>query len=90
MTSCNNRISVKLILTVLIIFVLVVPADSREETWQKLNAEVLRLSQQGKYNDAVFVAKNAVKVAEKSFGANHPRVATSMNNLATLYRIIGR
>jgi len=36
---------------------------------------------------AVMVAKKALQVAEQEVGPNHPDVATSLNNLASLYRI---
>ena len=43
-----------------------------------------------KYDGAVVVAKKALEVAEKNVGPNHPAVATSLNNLAELYRAQGQ
>jgi len=36
------------------------------------------------------VAKEALKVAENTFGPDHPRVATSLNNLGEVYGAQGR
>ena len=80
----------KISLTIVIVSTLGLNAFAQDELWQTLNAEILKLSQKGKYFDAVLVARNAVKFAEKNYGLNHPKLATSMNNLATLFRIIGR
>ena len=57
--------------------------------WDILNQEVMELYRTGKYNRAVVVAKKALEVAEKKVGPNHPSVATSLNNLAELYRVQG-
>ena len=57
--------------------------------WEILNEEVLKLYRAGKYERAVIVAQEAYKVAENSVGPDHPDVATSLNNLAGLYRTQG-
>lgn len=53
--------------------------------WEVLNDEVMSLFQQGQYDHAVVVAKKALDAAERAEGANHPSVATSLNNLAAIY-----
>ena len=53
--------------------------------WDVLNDEVMELIRTGKYDRGVVVAKKALEVAEKKVGPNHPSVATSLNNLASLY-----
>ena len=58
--------------------------------WDILNQEVMELYRTGKYDRAVVVAKKALEVAEKKVGPNHPRVATSLNNLAALYETQGQ
>jgi tetratricopeptide (TPR) repeat protein len=58
--------------------------------WETLNDEVTSLYQQGRYDRAVVVAKKALAVAEKAVGRNHPALATSLNNLAALYRAQGQ
>ena len=65
-------------------------ADVPGIEWDILNQEVMELYRTGKYVRAVVVAKIALEVAEKNVGPNHPDVATSLNNLAALYRATKR
>jgi hypothetical protein len=62
---------------------------AQETSWRELNIELAKLVQQGRYPDAVEVAERALEVAEETFGGDHPKVAVSLNNLATLCRIQG-
>jgi len=57
--------------------------------WDILNQEVITEYRQGNYKKATQIAKIALKVAEENVGADHPNVATSLNNLAELYRTQG-
>ena len=57
--------------------------------WETLNQEVMERYRAGQYGRAVMIAEAALKVAEKNVGPNHPDVATSLNNLALLYRTQG-
>ena len=52
---------------------------------KKLNAEVVKLFNEGKFDEALPVAKRALKISEKAFGSNHPIVADIRTNLAELY-----
>ena len=63
---------------------------AQKQRWQQLSAQVEELSQNGRYADAVGVAKEALKVAEETFGANHPNLARSLSDLAELYRVTGQ
>ena len=58
--------------------------------WDILNDEVNELYRTGQYARAVVVGKKALKVAEEIVGPDHPSVATSLNNLAGLYRATGQ
>ena len=58
--------------------------------WDVLNDEVKELYRKGKYDRGVVVAKKALEVAEQNVGPDHPSVATSLNNLALLYRAMNR
>ena len=58
--------------------------------WDILKDEVKELYRTGQYARAVVVGKKALKVAEEIVGPDHPSVATSLNNLALLYRATGR
>jgi len=75
-------------LCVLSLFAL--PLTGQQGRWEELNARVEALYQQGNYVEATAVAQEAVRLAEASFGPNDPRVATSLNNLAGLYRDQGK
>ena len=68
------------------------PAWSNEDSFQKakeLNGEVIRLYQKGRYAEAIPYAEKALIIFEKTVGAEHPDTATSLNNLAELYRTMG-
>src|SRR5262245_50755725 len=56
----------------------------------KLNAEVIRLYRAGKYAEAIPIAQRVLALREKALGPDHSSVATSLNNLAELYRAHGR
>jgi tetratricopeptide (TPR) repeat protein len=55
----------------------------------RLNQQVTQLYQQGQYAAALPLAQKALAIREQLLGANHPDVATSLNNLAGLYQAIG-
>ena len=57
--------------------------------WDRLSARVVELYQQGMYSEATEVAEEAVRIAKKALGPDHPSVATSLNNLALLYKAQG-
>ncbi|MGB7311708.1 MAG: tetratricopeptide repeat protein, partial [Nodosilinea sp.] len=56
----------------------------------RLNAQVLELYQAGRYGEAEQVNLEALKIHREQLGGSHPAVATSLNNLAELYREQGR
>ena len=58
--------------------------------WSKLNDQVVAFFRQGQYSEAAEIAKEALRVAEETYGTNHRNVATSLNNLAEVYRVQGR
>ena len=58
--------------------------------WDILNQEVVELYQAGEYDRAVVVSLKALEVAKQNVGPNHPDVATSLENLAVLYRATNR
>jgi len=45
---------------------------------------------QGEYALAEPLYKRSLKIDEKALGPDHPSVATSLNNLASLYRATNR
>ena len=80
----------KIVLLTMLVVLITVSAHSQENSWYELNARVRELHKQGQYSEATDVAKEALKVAENTFGPDHPRVATSLNNLGEVYRAQGK
>ena len=85
----NNRNMLIASLLLLSLGTMHVYADGAGIEWEILNQEVKDLSQQGEYARAVVVAKEAIDVAVENVGWQHPDVATSLNNLASLYTDLG-
>jgi tetratricopeptide (TPR) repeat protein len=65
------------------------PQDKLAEA-ERLNQQVIQLYQQGKYNEAILLAEQALAIRKQQLGDNHPLTAQSLNNLALLYRVQGR
>jgi tetratricopeptide (TPR) repeat protein len=57
---------------------------------ERLNQQVIQLYQQGKYNEAILLAEQALAIRKQQLGDNHPLTAQSLNNLAGLYESQGR
>jgi CHAT domain-containing protein/Flp pilus assembly protein TadD len=55
----------------------------------KLNGQIVKLYQEGQYDQAISPAKRALALHEKTLGPEHPETATSLNNLAMLYESNG-
>jgi len=68
----------------------IVHAQGAGIEWDILNQEVVELYRAGKYDKAAVVAQGAIEVAEQNVGPDHPDVATSVENLAALYRVAKR
>ena len=45
------------------------------------------LTGEGRYQEAIPFAKEALRLSEREFGLGHPYVATSLGNLALLYHL---
>lgn len=58
--------------------------DDLEEA-RRLGEQAVQLYKAGRYDEAVLLAERALSIKEKALGAEHPDVAVSLNNLATLY-----
>lgn len=84
------RTPAKIILVVALVLSCFVSAYAQETLWKELTTKVKMLYQQGQYSEAAKVAQEALTVAQKTFGPNHPYMATSLNNLAALYQAQGR
>ena len=57
---------------------------------ERLNKQVIQLYGEGKYGKAIPLAEEALAIRQRILGKEHPDVATSLNNLAELYRVQGK
>ncbi|NET82123.1 MAG: tetratricopeptide repeat protein [Moorea sp. SIO1F2] len=57
---------------------------------KQLNQQVIELYKQGKYSEAIPLAREALKIRQQVLGEEHLDVATSLNNLGLLYYSMGR
>ena len=64
-------------------------SQSDDDEFNLLNQQVQTLFKQGKYQEAIPLAEKAVEIAKRVYGPEHPDTATSLNNLAVLYRDMG-
>ncbi len=65
-------------------------SESIEEKIRKLNELTVELHQRGEYGQAVIFAEQALNLTRHLWGDEHPHVATSLNNLAGIYKAQGR
>jgi len=56
---------------------------------ENLNNQVMQLHQQGKYAEALELAKRALKLSEDTLGPEDPETATCLNDLAGMYQSMG-
>ena len=61
-------------------------ADGAGLEWKILNQQVHDLYDAGMYGRAVVVAREALELAEKNASEDHPDIAISLGNLASMYR----
>jgi TonB family protein len=72
--------------TSLLLLLSLAPQDSPElKEASELGDSVVKLFNDGKYDDALKLAKRALEIRERLLPANDPRVGTSLNNLAEVY-----
>ncbi|MFQ5714255.1 MAG: tetratricopeptide repeat protein [Candidatus Scalinduaceae bacterium] len=81
---------IKIVLLIMLLVSFALPACAQVKLFNELETKALMLHKQGQYSEAVNTAKEALKVAEETFGSDHPDVATLLNNLAMLYNAQGK
>lgn len=79
------RILSKVFWMAMLLILLPMIVQAQEALLKSLYSQVFKLYDQGRYSEAAHIAKKALKVAEDTFGEEHPNVAISLNNLAYLY-----
>uniref|UniRef100_UPI00313BBEAF tetratricopeptide repeat protein n=1 Tax=Crocosphaera sp. Alani8 TaxID=3038952 RepID=UPI00313BBEAF len=57
---------------------------------EELNQQAIQLYQEGKYQEAVPLAEQALEIRKNILGTEHIDISISLNNLALLYRAMGR
>lgn len=62
------------------------PNSKAAEEAKLLNAQAVKLFREGKYEEAVPPARRSLEIWEKETGKDSPQVATSLLNLAEIYR----
>ena len=76
-----------------IVFVIIACATTSQdphELLKDLTDKYDMLLQQRRYAEAQVVAKEALNLAEQTFGPDHPATARSLNNLAVVYQAQGK
>ena len=84
------RESARILLVAVLVLSYSVSAYAQEALLNELYSRFGVLYQQGRYGEAAKVAEEALTVAEKMFGPNHPNTAAFLNNLALVYHKQGR
>jgi hypothetical protein len=51
---------------------------------EQLTEQILRLHQEGRFEEGVELAKKLAELSRQQFGAKHPRYTSSLENLALL------
>jgi CHAT domain-containing protein/Tfp pilus assembly protein PilF len=80
--SIRNRIAIS-------IFVLATswPVGAQEADVKRLNQKAVELYQEGRYKEGAIVATEALNLAEKSLGPDHPDLVASLNSRARLHGV---
>ena len=68
----------------------VLPISAQEYRWKELNKRVDTLLQEGRYGQAVPLAEEALRIAEKTFGPEDSNLGEALYKLAELYHTQGK
>ena len=89
--AASMRSTVRLLtILVLLSFWTVSQVQAQEAEWKRLSQETTDLYQKGRYAQAMPSATQSLRLAEDTFGSDHPNVAASLNILANLYHAQGQ
>jgi tetratricopeptide (TPR) repeat protein len=66
------------------------PGAAQESRVIQLNTQAVQLYHQGKFLEGIPVAREALQVAEATYGPEHAKVANELNNLGLLYQAQGQ
>lgn len=68
---------------------LIVPNEIRQQIDEK-NQQMLEVCQQGRYKQAMLIAKEVSDLTLQDYGEHYPDYAQSLNSLTVLYRETGK
>ena len=69
------------------------PAKAQEDRTaeaRRVDRQIARLYQQGKYAEALPLAQRAAEIRKRALGEDHPDYAASLNDIGELYRLQGK
>ena len=77
-------------LVVALIVLFSINAYAQPKSWDELNDQIDILFEEGDYSEVIVVSEKALKVANETYGADHPNTAKSMDALANVYNHLGK
>ena len=80
-----------IILAISVLFLITTPYPAQTknndiEKAKELSQRVEDLYKEGRYSEAIPIAKESLSIRENALGSGHPDVAESLSDLAELYR----
>jgi tetratricopeptide (TPR) repeat protein/CHAT domain-containing protein len=69
--------------------VVAAPAFAQESQWKELDTQIEQLQKQGKNDESLPLAKEAVRMAEARFGPEHLNTATALHRLGAAFIALG-
>ncbi|WP_350117172.1 CHAT domain-containing tetratricopeptide repeat protein [Nitrosomonas sp.] len=78
-----------LFFTGILLWLATATAFVQSEEWERLNNEAFSHYQQGRHTEALSLAQQALEVAEKTLGPEHPDTATCLLAIGVLYEELG-
>ncbi len=86
-----RHLAANILMAAMLAVMLPAPARAHEpDEIDSLNKQVVQLYDQGKYAEATAIAQQALTLAERVLGKEHPNTLKSVANLAALYQDQGR
>ena len=67
------------------LFSVIAYSATTEHDANQLNEQAVVLYQQGRYQEAISLTQESLKIREKILGPDHTKVAVSLSNLAMMY-----
>jgi CHAT domain-containing protein/Tfp pilus assembly protein PilF len=84
----TNRLHFSILL--IVASLVATPTLAQESRWKELDAQIDELQKQGKNNEALPLAAEALHIAEETFGAENPNTATALKKLGGTYYALGK